>query len=198
MNEVALKLLNYIFGAMMIISVISAVATGRMDQLSLSIINGATSSIELVISLMGVMCFFTGLLKIADEGGLTKIIAKLLSPFISKLFPDYEKNSNAFKAICMNITANLLGLGNAATPFGIKAMQEMEKNNKTPLEANKSMIMFVILNTASIQLVPTMLSAIRQKHGALNPFDVLPAIWVTSIFALSIGIMTAKVFEKRS
>lgn len=190
-------MLNYIWGFMMIISVVCAVATGRIEKLSSSILEGASSSIDLVISLTGMMCLFTGLMKIADESGLTKIISRILSPLISKLFPDYDKDSKAFKAICMNITANLLGLGNAATPFGIKAMKEMSKSLKKPGYANNSMIMFVVLNTASIQIVPTMMSALRQKHGSASPFDVLPAIWMTSVFALFVGILTAKLLERR-
>lgn len=188
-------MLNYIWGFMMIVSVACAVATGRIEKLSSSILEGASSSIDLVISLTGMMCLFTGLMKIADKSGLTKIISRILSPLVSKLFPDYDKDSSAFKAICMNITANLLGLGNAATPFGIKAMKEMSKDLK-PGCANNSMIMFVVLNTASIQIVPTMMSALRQKHGSASPFDVLPAIWITSVFSLLVGVLAARLLER--
>lgn len=182
---------------MIIISIACSIFTGKINELSSSVLDGASSAIELVFSLMGTMCLFTGLLKIADEGGLTKFIAKLLSPVVSRLFPDCKKDSSAFKAICMNITANLLGLGNAATPLGIKAMKEMEKDNKIKGRANNSMVMFVVINTASLQLVPTMMSALRQKHGAASPFDVLPAIWLTSTFSLLVGIAVAKFLERR-
>ena len=97
----------------------------------------------------------------------------------------------------MNITANILGLGNAATPFGIEAMKEMQKNNKTKDTANNSMVMFVVLNTASLQIIPTLLTILRQKHGAQYPLDVLPAIWITSIVSLVVGITVAKILERK-
>lgn len=97
----------------------------------------------------------------------------------------------------MNITANILGLGNAATPFGIEAMKEMQKNNKTKDTANNSMVMFVVLNTASLQIIPTLLTILRQKHGAQYSLDVLPAIWITSIVSLVVGIAVAKILERK-
>lgn len=181
---------------MIIISIICAVCTGKVNELSASILSGASDATDLVLSIMGTMCLFTGLLKIADSSGITNFISKLMSPIISKLFKDYKKDSAAFKAICMNITANLLGLGNAATPFGIKAMKEMQKDSKG--KVNNSMIMFVVINTASLQIMPTMMSALRQKHGSVYPFDVLPAIWISSVFSLLVGITTAKILERRN
>ena len=136
-------------------------------------------------------------MKIAEKSGLTSLIAKLLSPITSKLFPDYDKNSKEIKAICMNITANLLGLGNAATPFGIAAMKELNKNNPQKNVATNSMIIFILLNTASIQLVPTTIASMRLKYGSKNPLDIIPAVWLTSFIALSIGFITAKILEKR-
>lgn len=183
---------------MIIISIICAVCTGKVSELSTSILRGSSDAIDLVFSIMGTMCLFTGLLKISDSSGVTNFVSRLLSPVVTKLFKDYKKDSAAFKAICMNITANLLGLGNAATPFGIRAMKEMQKDSKTKDKVNNSMIMFVVINTASLQIIPTMMSALRQKHGSSSPFDVLPAIWISSIFALLVGITTAKILERRN
>ena len=115
-------LLNYIWAGLIIISVICAVVTGRMPQLSAAVMSGAAGAVELVIAMMGMMCAWTGLMKIADEGGITRILSKLLRPVMRRLFPACKEDSPAVKAICMNITANLLGLGNAATPMGIAAM----------------------------------------------------------------------------
>lgn len=190
--------MNYIWGAIILISVLCAIATGRVSELSSSILKGASDSINLVISMMGMMCLWSGLIKIADSGGLTQILAKLFSPIMRKLFPEYDAESPAIKAICMNITANLLGLGNAATPMGILAMQEMAKSNKLGQSANNSMVMFVVINTASLQIIPTLMSTLRQSHGSTSPFDVLPAIWTTSIISLLVGIIAAKILEKRS
>ncbi len=191
--------MNYIWAGMMLISIICAISTNRMNELSNAVMSGASESIKLVISMMGMMCLWTGLMNIADKGGLTKIIAKFFSPIMSKLFPEYDKDSKVIKSICMNITANLLGLGNAATPFGITAMKEMKKHNKNLGDtASNSMVMFVVINTASLQIIPTMMCILRTEHGAEFPFDVLPAIWVTSLIALLVGIFAAKLMEKRS
>ena len=189
--------MNYIWGSLILISIFCAIITGRMPQLSDSILVGAQDSVTLSISMLGMMCLWTGLMKIAERSGITGVISRFFSPIISKLFPDYKKDSAAVKAICMNITANLLGLGNAATPMGIVAMKEMAKESKLKNTANNSMIMFVVINTASIQLIPTLLTILRQKHGANSPFDILPAIWITSIIALVVGIIAAKILEKR-
>ena len=190
-------MLNYIWGCMIIISVLCASITGRIENLSGSIFSGADNAIKLIFSIIGMMALWTGLMKIAEKSGLTSLIAKFLSPITSRLFPEYGKNSNEIKAICMNITANLLGLGNAATPFGIAAMKELNKNNPHKNIATNSMVIFALLNTASIQLIPTMIASMRLNYGSKNPFDIIPAVWLTSFSALSIGILTAKFFEKR-
>ena len=187
--------MNYIWAFLMIISVICAAVTGRMEQLSNSILNGASDAVSLVISTLGMMCLWTGIMEIAESSGVTLFLSKLFSPILKFLFPEYKKDSPAIKAICMNIVANLLGLGNAATPFGINAMKEMQKLNNNSQTANNSMIMFVVINTASLQLIPTFLSVLRQQHGAQNPFDILPAMWVTAIISLVTGILAAKIFE---
>lgn len=189
--------MNYIWAFLMIISIICAIVTGRISEVSNAIMNGAQDAVALLISMLGMMCFWTGLMNIADMGGITHILSRILSPALKKLFPEYDKDSKAMRTICMNITANILGLGNAATPFGIEAMKEMQKYNKIKDTANNSMVMFVVLNTASIQIIPTLLTVLRQKHGAQYPLDVLPAIWITSIISLFVGITVAKILERR-
>ena len=121
-----------------------------------------------------------------------------MKPIIKLLFPDCSPKSKSAKAIFMNITANLLGLGNAATPFGIKAMKELKKESchKDPSVATDSMIMFVIINTASLQLIPTFLCTLRQNYGSKNPMDIIVVLWITSVSALTVGIISAKIFEK--
>ena len=190
-------MMNVIWGAMMLISILCALATGRMQQLSDAVLSGAGDAVELVISLLGMMCLWTGLMKIADAGGITRILSRVFAPVMRRLFPDYEPESPAVRAICMNVTANLLGLGNAATPMGIAAMKEMAKRNPIPGTANNSMAMFVVINTASIQLLPTMMGVQRARYGSATPFDVVPAVWVTSFAALLVGIVMAKILEGR-
>lgn len=180
----------------MILSVVCAFMTGRISQLSDSVLTGAAESVKFVISILGMMAFWTGIMKIAEESKITDVLAKILSPILKVLFNEKNTSSSAFKAICMNITANLLGLGNAATPFGIKAMKEMQKSNPHPDTATNSMIMFIIVNTASLQLIPTFLCTLRQQRGAENPLNILPILWVTSVISLIVGVCVTKIFEK--
>lgn len=189
-------MMNYIWGILMILSVVCALMTGRINQLSDSVLTGAAESVKFVISILGMMAFWTGIMKIAEESKVTDILAKILSPILKVLFNEKNTSSSAFKAICMNITANLLGLGNAATPFGIKAMKEMQKSNPHPDTATNSMIMFIIVNTASLQLIPTFLCALRQQRGAENPLNILPILWATSVISLVVGVFVTKIFEK--
>ena len=189
-------MLNYIWGVMIIVSIACAICTGNIEALSASIMSGASDATNLIISMLGMMAMWTGLLKIADQGGLTYLLAKLFKPILKRLFTDLPEDGPAMRAICMNITANILGLGNAATPLGISAMKEMSKKNKKPGVATRSMIIFTVMNTASIQLIPTMTAILRQKYGSTSPFDVVPAIWIASTTALIVGIILAKVLEK--
>lgn len=189
-------MLNYIWSFIMVISIICAAITGRMDILSKSVLSGAEEAVSLVISMLGMMALWTGLMKIAESGGLTLTLSKVFSPVLRFLFPEYPVGSPASEAICMNIIANFLGLGNAATPFGIIAMKEMNKLNKNPQVINNSMAMFVVINTASLQFIPTFLSILRQKHGSNDPFGILPALWLTSIISLIVGILATKILER--
>ncbi len=190
-------MISYIWFLMVIISFICALCTGRMENLSKSILDGADSSIRLVISMAGVMCLWTGIMKIADRSGMTEKISKAMSPLLSKIMPEYSPDSPAMKAVSANITANILGLGNAATPFGIAAMREMQKTNKLGSLPNNSMIMFVVINTASIQIIPTTVAALRQAAGSAEPYSILLHIWFTSLFTLVFGIVTAKIFMQK-
>lgn len=189
-------LLNYIWAGLILLSLICAAVTGRMPQLSAAVMSGAAGAVELVLGMLGMMCAWTGLMKIADAGGITLILSKLLDPLMRRLFPSCKKGSPAAKAICMNITANLLGLGNAATPMGIAAMKEMAKLNRSQT-ADNSMVMFVVINAASIQLIPTFMGTLRAKFGSPAPFDILPAVWLTSACALVAGVVAAKLLERR-
>ncbi|MDD5952354.1 MAG: nucleoside recognition domain-containing protein [Oscillospiraceae bacterium] len=190
-------MMNMIWLFLILVSFVCAIFTGHMEQLSQAVMEGANSGVTLVLTTAGVMCLWTGLMKIADSGGLTKRLAHLFSPILHRLFPDYPPDSPAIGAISLNVTANLLGLGNAATPFGLSAMREMQKARPDPhaKTANDSMVRFVVLNTASIQLIPTFLGAIRMQYGSSAPFGMLPAVWITSFSALVVGIAGAYLFR---
>ena len=190
-------MISYIWFLMVIISFICALFTGKMESLSKSILDGADSAVRLIISMAGVMCLWTGIMKIADRSGMTEKISKAMSPLLSKIMPEYSPDSPAMKAVSANITANILGLGNAATPFGIAAMREMQKTNKLGSLPNNSMIMFVVINTASLQIIPTTVAALRQAAGSAEPYSILLHIWFTSLFTLVFGIVTAKIFMQK-
>ena len=188
-------MLNKVWAAMIAVSVFCALATGRMQQLSEAVLAGAGNAVQLIFGMMGMMCAWTWLMKIADAGGLTAILSRLLAPVLRRLFPAYPPESPAAKAICMNITANLLGLGNAATPMGLAAMKEMAAQNRGSHVADNSMVMFVVLNTASLQLIPTFMGTLRAQYGSAAPFDILPAVWMVSAIALVAGLLAAKLLE---
>ena len=190
-------MMNYIWAGLMVASILCAVITGRMDEVSNSILAGAGAGVELAISLLGGMCLWGGIMKIAEEGGVTRLIARALSPVLSFLFPGIQKGGEAAGAISMNISANLLGMGNAATPLGIKAVQALKKEGRVTDTADNRMIMFVVINTASIQLIPATVAMLRAQAGCATPLDILPATWISSIVALTVGIAAAKLLERR-
>lgn len=194
-------MLNYIWCGMIIFSIICSFFTGSTSQLSSAILSSAAEAVELLITMCGTICLWSGLIAIADSSGASAAVSKVLSPLLSRLFPDLDKRGNAFKAICANVTANLLGLGNAATPLGLKAMNELERLNPSPpgeKRASRDMIMFVILNTSSIQLMPTMIVSILSACGSENPTSIVPCVWISSLFALAISVTAASLFSKGS
>ena len=184
--------MNYIWAGIIGVSFVCAIVCGRGLELSAAVMDGAKESVELVLSILGILCFWSGMMEIAKRSGITRGLAKIFSPILSKLFPDVDKNSPAMHYISLNVSANLLGLGNAATPFGLKAMGELARVNPLKDTASDSMVLFVVMNTASLQLIPTTLCAYRGEYGAENPFDILLHVWVTSALALTAGILVAK------
>lgn len=180
-------MLDYIWIGMIVLSLVCSIFTGNTENLSNSVLSSAEDAVTLVIGMSGAVCLWSGFIKILDKSGASKGIAKILSPILSKIFPDVDKNSEAFSAISANVTANLLGLGNAATPLGIKAMQELEKSSELALKTHKatrSMEKFMLMNTSSIQLMPTMILSILSANGCENPSAIIPCVWVSSLAGL--------------
>ena len=190
-------LLNYIWFGMLVMSVLCSLFTGRTAELSRAVTDGADKAVRLVISMAGVMCLWTGILKIAEKSGVTGKISALLAPVIKLVMPECRNNKKAMEAVSANITANIFGLGNAATPLGLKAMKELQKTNRLINSPDNSMVMFVVINPASLQLIPSTIAAMRQAAGSEQPFAILPYIWITSILTLITGIMLAKIFSLR-
>ncbi|WP_101908952.1 nucleoside recognition domain-containing protein [Marasmitruncus massiliensis] len=184
-------MMNYIFGGMILLSFVFSVVNGRLDQLSNAALEQAGNAVELTFSLVGVLCLWSGLMKIAQGSGLTHALGKALSPITKRLFKGLNPEGEAIQAVCMNMIANFLGLGNAATPLGIQAICAMKKEEHAK-RATNNMVTFVVLNTASFQLIPTTIALLRMKNGAGTPFDILPAVWVSSAVSVTVAILFAK------
>lgn len=190
-------MMNYIFSGMIIISLICAVFTNNSAALSKAVINGAEESVNLLITMAGALALWSGIMEIAEKGGFTKALSRILSPALGLLFKNIPKDSKAFKYISMNVSANLLGLGNAATPFGISAVKELKKSSPESEKASDDMVTFVVINTASIQIMPTMVATLRQSYGSAQPFSILPCVWISSVCALAVGLSIAKILGKK-
>ena len=192
-------MINYIWASIVVVSVLFAFASGNENSISSGVLEGATNAINLIISMCAMMCLWSGVMNIADKSGVTTWFARLFSPVLKIIMPEYKYDKNVIKAVSMNVSANILGIGNASTPLGIEAMRRMNNSNNCNSNrtiANNSMIVFVIINTASIQIVPTMVAVLRQNNGSQNPFNIAPCVWISSIFSVVIGVSLAKVMEK--
>ena len=189
-------MLNIVWPIFIIISFIYGIFSGNLKELNSSIFESINSVIELSLNLLGTMCFWCGIMKIATETTVAEKLTKILKPIIRIIFPEVRKNSKTEKEISMNMIANILGLGNAATPLGLKAMKSMQEENKDKEKLTNSMTMFIILNTASIQIIPTTVIAIRNSMGSDNPTKIIFPIWVASISAALVRDYTNKNFYK--
>ena len=190
-------MINYIWASMLILSFIFSIAKGNLSDVNNALLDGASSAVEMAIGLLGMMCFWSGLLEIAKRAGLTEKLSKMLRPLMKLLFPELKENSPAIIAMLMNMVANFLGLSNAATPLGLKAMKELDKENKQRKKASHSMCLFVVINTASITLIPTTVIALRAANGSKDPFSVIVPVWICSVISITVGIVISKILAKR-
>ncbi len=190
-------MLNIIWPVFIIIAVIYAFFTGNIEKVSNGIFESAESAVQLTITFFGTICLWNGIMEIAKRTSLMQKLTKVLSPLIRFLFPELKKGSIAYQEISMNVVANLLGLGNAATPLGLKAMKTMQKENPHKDTLTNSMAMFIVINTASIQLIPTNVIAIRSSLGSSSPSGIILQVWVATIIAAIVGITATKIFMKR-
>ena len=190
-------MLNFIWPFFIVISFIYAMLNGRIEEVNNSVFDSTKSAVDLTISLLGTTCLWTGIMQIASSTKIVEHLSKLLKPIMKKLFPDIKKEEKVHKEITMNIIANIMGLGNAATPLGLKAMKSMQKTNKDKTKLSNSMCMFIVLNTASIQLIPTTVIAIRSSLGSSNPTAMIIPVWIATIFAAIAAVLSAKLFMKK-
>ncbi len=189
-------MMNYIFPVLLIFSFVSAVATGRINELSSAVIDGAENAVQLLLRLVSMLCLWGGIMEIGDKAGLTKMLSRLMHPVVSLIFPRIRKEKYVLEAISMNITANVLGLGNAATPLGLEAMRRLQSVNSDTSVASDEMIVFVVMNTAAMHIIPTTVATMRGQYGSENPMEIMPAAFLTSFTALVIAIAVAKIGNK--
>lgn len=189
-------MINYIWFFMVFFGVVLGFFTGKVEIVSKSVIDSAASTVELMIGLVGIMCLWCGIMKIAEKSGLTGKIAKVLRPILNLLFKEASHSDRAMGAIVMNLTANMMGLSNAATPFGIKAMEELQKINEDKKRASDDMALFIVLNAACIQLVPTTIISIRAACNSQNPGGIIIPSIITTACAALVGVSACKLLER--
>ena len=187
--------MSWIYTVIIGISVIFSLINGSGSALAAATASGAQAGITLAISIAGSICLWTGVGKLMEHTGLTEMLARLLRPLLLFLFPCSKNNAPLRSSLSANICANLLGLGNAATPMGIQSAQRMVQPDK-PGFATDELCRLIVLNTASIQLIPANVAAVRTSLGCQTPFDILPAVWITSLCSASAGILAAYILGK--
>lgn len=188
--------MSYVIFVILCLSFAFSCVTGRMDSLSVSILTSCNDAVTLCIALCGTICLWSGIMKVAEHSGAVKKLSGVFSKPLSLLFPGIDKNGRAMQYIVMNFISNLLGLGNASTPLGIKAMQELKSEEKAGKSATRNMIMLVVMNTASIQFFPSTIAAIRAKYGSASPADIVPCVWIVSVLALAVTVTAVILCDK--
>ena len=185
----------WIWSGMLLLAVLAAAISGQLGAVSAAAMAGAERGAQLCLSLAGPLCLWAGLAAVLEGSGLSAKLAALLRPLLGRLFPAAARDAQALEKISGNFTANLLGLGNAATPLGIAAVQRMHRLSGGAA-ASDEMCRLIVLNTASIQLLPTTVAALRASAGAARPFAILPAVWLTSLGSVTVGLLAVRLFAR--
>lgn len=180
----------WIWTGMAVLSILCGLATGRGELVAAAAVEGAQAAVELCVSIAGMLCLWTGVMEVMRRSGLAEGLSRLLRPVLSLLFPQVSGDRGVMDSISANVSANLLGLGNAATPLGIQAARRMARGCSGT--ASDELCLLVVLNTASIQLLPATIASVRSASGAQSPFDILPAVWLASALSVVVGVLTAK------
>ena len=187
-------MLNFIWPVFIILSFTYAIFSGNIEELNKSIFESTEGVIQLCITLLGTIALWNGIMQIASESSILEKLTKFMSPMVKFLFPEMKNNKKVQKEISMNMIANILGLGNAATPLGMQAMKSMQEENINKDTLSNSMTMFIVINTASIQLIPTTVIAIRTSLGSENPTSIVFPVWIATICAAIVAIVLTKIF----
>jgi spore maturation protein A len=190
-------MINYIWLGLIAIGVIVAAFTGHMQQLTDEAFKSAKTAVELAIGLIGIMALWLGLMKLAEEAGLVKFIARIVRPIMVRLFPDVPADHPAMGSMIANIAANMLGLGNSATALGLKAMQDLESLNKKAGTATNAMVTFLTINTTSITLIPATVIGLRAAAGSTNPTAIIGTTLIATICGTIVGVTASKLLQRR-
>ena len=186
--------MSWVWTGIVIVSLLSGLYTGQGEAVAAAVMEGAQQGLELCMSIGGMLCLWSGVMEVMGRCGLTEKMAGLLSPLLRVLFRDRGRDRETREAIAANLSANLLGLGNAATPLGLKAIARMHRAGED--SAGDDMCTLVVCNAASLQLIPTTVAAVRAAEGCKTPFDILPAVWLSSAAALCAGLLMCRIFRR--
>jgi spore maturation protein A len=189
-------MLNYIWLALVIVAVVLGGINGKIENVTKAAIDSAGNSVTIAIGLIGVMALWLGIMKIADDSGLMVLVARLIAPIMRRLFPEIPADHPAMGSMLMNIAANMLGLSNAATPLGLKAMEDLEKLSKSPGVATNSMCTFLTINTAGLQLIPASMVSLMASAGSKDPTAIIGTTLAATLIAAVLGVTAAKLLEK--
>lgn len=189
-------MLNILWPIFIIISYVYAALSGNLEKINNGIFESSNSAVELTITFFGTITLWCGIMQIAKDSSLSQKLAKFLRPLIRFLFPEVSENDEAYENISLNIIANILGLGNASTPLGLKAMDSLQKKNQSKNTLSNSMAMLVLLNTASLQLIPTTVIALRTSLGSKNSTSIILPVWIATFSAAFVAVLTAKLLIK--
>ena len=183
-----------IWAVMVGASILCGAATGQGEAVASAALEGAQAGVELCLAMAGVLCRWMGVMEVMRRAGLVRALSRLLRPLLRRLYPDFAQEEAVMEAVSANLSANVLGLGNAATPLGLEAARRMAR--RTPGVASDGLCMLVVCNTASVQLIPATVAGLRAAAGCRTPFDILPAVWLASAVSVTAGILTAKLFAR--
>lgn len=187
--------MSWVWTLILVLSVIASLILGNGSALAAAVPKGAQAGMELALSLAGSICLWSGIGKLMEKAGLTAVVSHLFSPFLGRIFPSFHRDPILAGYLSSNVCANFLGLGNAATPMGIQAAKRLARGDCT---ANDELCRLIVLNTASIQLIPATVAAIRAQLGTPSPFDILPAVWLTSLTSAGMGLLAAWCFGRHN
>ena len=186
-------MINYLFASFFIIGIIYSILTNN-QTISNEMLLSASKSIELIFSIIPIMCLWLGIMNVAKKSGLLDKLSKIITPILKYLFPEIPKNHESFSFISINIIMNMLGVGNAATPFGLKAMKSLQEINHKKDTASRSMITFIVLNTAAVTIIPTTIISLRIMNKSINPMSIVPYIIITSTVSCLIGLFLDRIY----